>query len=173
MAGIAFTNFPAISGGLPTRPDLAPSIVFIVAYFGLLFPTLWRTYTYRRPRMLLFTFFRLIAFILIRIATFGLRASEAVNDSIPFNPVPDIGVFIAEQILLGIGYIVMVDLQVELSERHIGRTDIPEQEETIFAKKGKAFLQRLVFLMHTALLAAMCVSSARLLWHQLTSALVC
>ncbi|KZT56613.1 hypothetical protein CALCODRAFT_518049 [Calocera cornea HHB12733] len=114
MASVSFTNFPTISGGLPTRPDLAPSIVFVVAYFILLFPTLWRTYTYRRPRMLLFTYVRLVAFIFIRIATFALRADEAVTASIPFDPVPSIGIFIGEQILLGVGFIIMVDMMVSL-----------------------------------------------------------
>jgi len=155
MSSFSVTSFPALSGGLPTQPDLAPSIVFVVAYALLLIPAIWRTITYRRPGSLLFTFVRLCLFISIRIATFALRAAEGNSAQIPNNPVPDIGIFIAEQVLLGIGFIVLVDLLVELLKSHIWRTDVPVQAETPFAQQGTArTLERVVRIMHVALLAA-------------------
>jgi len=157
MASI-ITNFPAISGGLPTQPDEAPSIVFSAAYGVLLFPTIWRVYTYRRPGSLLFTFVRLILFITIRIATFALRAQEAVTDLIPSNPVPDTGIFIAEQILLGIGFIVLVDLLVSLLESHIARTDVPEHGGK--ARSGSAELKMFISVLHVSLMAAIALGIA-------------
>jgi len=152
---VSVTSFPALSGGLPTKPDEAPSIVFTIAYALLLIPAIWRTITYRRPGSLLFTFVRLCLFISIRIATFALRAAEGASAQIPNNPVPSIGIFIAEQVLLGIGFIVLVDLLVELLKSHIWRTDIPPQAETSFANQASAMsLERVVRLMHIALLAA-------------------
>ncbi|EJU04448.1 hypothetical protein DACRYDRAFT_20972 [Dacryopinax primogenitus] len=155
VSPLQVTNFPAISGGLPTRPDLAPSIVFIVAYFLLLFPTIWRAYTYRRPRMLLFTFIRLVLFLVIRIATFALRADEAVTAELPFNPLPSLNIFIAEQILLGVGFIVMLDLMVVFLQSHISRTDVPLEDETEFAQANRApILRYFITILHASLIAA-------------------
>ncbi|KZT56614.1 hypothetical protein CALCODRAFT_483857 [Calocera cornea HHB12733] len=155
------TSFPALSGGLPTKPDEAPSIVFCVLYALLLIPTLWRTITYRRPGRLLFTFVRLTLFVLVRIATFALRAQEAATAQLPNNPVPSIGIFIAEQILLGVGFIVLVDLMVELLKGHIWRTDVPAQGATPFSQQGGGFrLEHIVRLMHLALLVAIALGIA-------------
>ncbi|KZO95603.1 hypothetical protein CALVIDRAFT_599039 [Calocera viscosa TUFC12733] len=155
MSSFNVTSFPTISGGLPTKPDEAPSIIFVLAYIVLLVPTVWRTYTYRVPGQLLFTFVRLTLFVLVRIATFGLRAQEAATASLPDDPVPDTGIFIAEQILLGIGFIVLVDLMVELLKSHIWRTDVPQQDQTRVAQQGRGMsLERIVRLMHIALLVA-------------------
>ncbi|KZT56616.1 hypothetical protein CALCODRAFT_313696 [Calocera cornea HHB12733] len=155
MSSFDVTTFPTISGGLPTKPDEAPSIVFVLAYIALLVPAVWRTWTYRVPGSLLYTFVRLCAFVLVRIATFGLRASEAATASLPDNPVPSTGIFIAEQILLGIGFIVLVDLMVELIKGHIWRTDVPQQAQTRIAQQGRGDpLQRVVRIMHIALLVA-------------------
>jgi len=161
MSSFSITSFPAISGGLPTRPDLAPSIVFAVAYFLLLFPAIWRAHIYRRPLSLLFVFLRFLFFVLIRITTFALRAQESVNSSIPFNPVPSIAIFITEQILLGIGFIVMLDLMVVLVQSHISRTDVSQQAETAFtSKKGTTTLQTFITIMHASLLAAIAMGIA-------------
>ncbi|KZT56617.1 hypothetical protein CALCODRAFT_497258 [Calocera cornea HHB12733] len=150
------TAFPALSGGLPTQPDQTPSIVFAVAYAVLLLPTLWRTYTYRVPTRLLITFVRLALFDCVRIATFALRAIEAASAQLPDNPVPSTGIFIAEQILLGIGFIVLVDLLVELLKSHIWRTDVPVESQTAIAQEGRGTgLQRIVRAMHVALIVAM------------------
>jgi len=155
MSSFNVSSFPTISGGLPTKPDVAPSVIFVLAYVALLIPAVWRTYTYRRPGSLLFTFVRLCLFIIIRIATFGLRAAEGNTASLPDNPVPSVGIFIAEQILLGVGFIVLVDLLVELLKSHIWRTDVPVQDETHFAQQASApTLQRIVRLMHVALIIA-------------------
>jgi len=155
MSSFNVSSFPALSGGLPTKPDETPSIVFTIAYVVLLLPALWRTYTYRHPGSLLFTFVRLCLFIIIRILTFGLRAEEASTASLPDNPVPNTDVFIAEQVLLGIGFIVVIDLIVELLKSHIWRTDVPQQSETPFAQQGSSkVLQRIVRIMHFALLGA-------------------
>ncbi|KZO95605.1 hypothetical protein CALVIDRAFT_537995 [Calocera viscosa TUFC12733] len=155
------TSFPALSGGIPTQPDEAPSIVFAVLYVVLLIPTIWRTITYRRPGQLLFTFVRLTLFDSVRIATFALRAQEAATAEIPNNPVPSIGIFIAEQILLGVGFIVLVDLMVELLKSHIWRTDVPQQDQTRVAQRGRGMsLERIVRLMHIALLVAIALGVA-------------
>ncbi|KZT56615.1 hypothetical protein CALCODRAFT_313612 [Calocera cornea HHB12733] len=116
---------PSVSGGLPTQPDFAPSIVFVVLYGLLLIAVIWRTYQYRRPWLLLFAFVRLTLFVLIRIATFALRAWEAANASVPRNPVPSTQVFIVQQILLGIGFILLLEIAVELVKDHSRRPEVP------------------------------------------------
>ncbi|EJU04447.1 hypothetical protein DACRYDRAFT_14517 [Dacryopinax primogenitus] len=151
----SFASFPALSGGLPTSPDEAPSIIFTIAYVALLPLAIWRTWTYRHPGTLLFTFVRLCLFISIRVATFALRAAEGASAQIPDNPVPSEGIFIAEQILLGVGFIVLVDLIVELLKSHIWRTDVQVVDETLFAQEGQRnVLQRIVRLMHVALIVS-------------------
>ncbi|KZO95607.1 hypothetical protein CALVIDRAFT_564652 [Calocera viscosa TUFC12733] len=154
-------SLPNISGGIPTQPDFAPAIVFCILY-GLLLPVcIWRTYTYRRPASLMWTFIRLTLFVAMRIATFGLRASEAHAASLPNNPVPNLGAFIGEQVLLGIGFIVLADLMIELLKSHIWRTDVPPAAETRWAlPQGRFSLQRIVRLMHLALIVAIALGIA-------------
>ncbi|KZT56591.1 hypothetical protein CALCODRAFT_483844 [Calocera cornea HHB12733] len=154
-------SLPSISGGIPTQPDFAPAILFCVLY-GLLLPAcIWRTHTYRRPLRLMWTFIRLTLFAIMRIATFGLRASEAHSASLPNNPVPNLGAFIAEQVLLGIGFIVLADLMIELLKSHMWRTDVPPAAETRWAlPEGRFSLQRIVRIMHLALITAIALGIA-------------
>lgn len=161
MSSFRVTSFPAISGGLPTKPDEAPSIIFVIAYVALLPPAIWRTYNYRRPFGLLFTFVRLCLFIGARIATFILRAIEATTVTLPNNPVPSVPVFTGEQVLLGVGFIVLVDLLIEMVKSHIWRTDVPVQDETQFSQQGQANrLQQIVRGMHLLLLVAIGLGGA-------------
>ncbi|EJU04450.1 hypothetical protein DACRYDRAFT_14519 [Dacryopinax primogenitus] len=154
-------SLPNISGGIPTSPDFAPSILFCLLYGILLPPCIWRTYTYRKPGRLMWTFIRLIFFALMRIATFGLRVSEAHSASLPNNPVPNLGTFIAEQVLLGIGFIILADLMIELLKSHMWRTDVPPAGETRWAHPaGHHVLKRIVRIMHLALIVAIALGIA-------------
>ena len=70
--------FQNILGGIPSHDDLAPSIVFTIAFALLLPVVIWRLV---RPTTRSLVLIRPLIYILIRIVTFAIRADEANGDT--------------------------------------------------------------------------------------------
>ncbi|EKM74651.1 hypothetical protein AGABI1DRAFT_116792 [Agaricus bisporus var. burnettii JB137-S8] len=75
-------TFPSAIGGVPYREDLAPSIVFAVAY-GCLLPLV--IYRFLNRKSLTTLLIGTCIFAIGRIVTFALRASQAANESKRFS----------------------------------------------------------------------------------------
>lgn len=124
MSSSNITSFPTISGGLPTSVDLIASVAFILLYCALLPVAIWRVIQYRKPRRLLWGWYHVATFVGARIATFILRAIEArQTEQHGGDPTPDIGLFIGEQVLLGVGFIILIRVLGDLVQYHLTRKD--------------------------------------------------
>jgi len=142
-------------GGVPIQSqDLAASIVFLIAFVLLLPLAIFRLAkpearsaelscrvadsAQTRHRVL----FKPVLFTCVRIASYGIRAGEAGGNY-------SIGLFIAEQILVLCGGLMLIEPVAQLLEKHIGAKAQRGSEE------GVPGLIKLLRLMRMALLAAM------------------
>ncbi|GAA5873646.1 hypothetical protein JCM3774_005004 [Rhodotorula dairenensis] len=145
-AADAFPKGVHLLGGLPQKaPDLAVSIVFIVAYLLLSPLAVWRL---ARRRTRLAVLIRPSVVLVVRVVTFVLRALEADGKA------TSTGVFTAEQVLLYLGLIPLCEPLLSLSRYHIRRfwTPSPRDGEQ---KPTKSPVDRLLKLLELALLAAL------------------
>ncbi|KAG8925242.1 hypothetical protein FRC02_009812 [Tulasnella sp. 418] len=69
-------RIPAFVGGIPTKADFAPSILFCVLYGLLIIPILYRFFN-QKSRVYLFLLFGTIPFAIERIVVYGIRASQS------------------------------------------------------------------------------------------------
>ncbi|KAF8597659.1 hypothetical protein BDV93DRAFT_562080 [Ceratobasidium sp. AG-I] len=77
MASNPSTSGISITGGIPTKAqDLAPSIIFIIAYACLIPLAIWRLAS-KASRST--TLIRPAIFVLVRIATYIVRAIQATG----------------------------------------------------------------------------------------------
>ncbi|TFY79257.1 hypothetical protein EWM64_g4754 [Hericium alpestre] len=116
-----------ITGGLPTtHQDNAPSSLFLALYVLTSVVCLFRLVTqYRRPRRLFFVYLRLQLFELVRLVTFALRLASAANFSNALKGTETFneGIFIGEQVLLGVGFVLPVSALIELAGYHSNRKE--------------------------------------------------
>ncbi|KAF8597661.1 hypothetical protein BDV93DRAFT_527253 [Ceratobasidium sp. AG-I] len=130
----------SITGGIPTKSqDLAPSIIFIIAYLCLTPLAIFRL---ARKESRSTTLIRPAIFILARIATYIVRAIQA-NGSYTET------IFIVEQVLLLAGFPIICEALLSLLEYHITRTHTGPKEGLT--------TQKVVRLLRLALLAALIV----------------
>ncbi|THH13546.1 hypothetical protein EW146_g6683 [Bondarzewia mesenterica] len=119
------SSINALSGGLPTvHDDMAPSVIFLIAYILSTALCLYRMLVqYRSPGRLLFAYFRLQLFEVARVVTFIMRILLAENftkvqkEEATLNK----GILIGEQVLLGIGFLIPAFVLVRLVGYHTGR----------------------------------------------------
>lgn len=92
---------PALVGGIPTKQDFAPSIIFAIAYGLALIPVIWR---FRNPntRTILFTFGTL-SFSIERIVVWSIRASQS-HDHQPGETLKK-GFLIYQQVSFALGFL--------------------------------------------------------------------
>ncbi|GAA6014190.1 hypothetical protein JCM10207_006127 [Rhodosporidiobolus poonsookiae] len=136
-----------LTGGIPTRgEDLAASIIFIIL-FALLIPlAVWR-FADRRTRT--FTLLRPAIIVLVRVATYIIRAIQA-------NGNYDEGLFIGEQVLLLAGLVPLMEPLVKLVRYHVRRTWVPEPPAAEGAAQKKVTtLDRALRLLDLAVLVAL------------------
>ncbi|KAA1476513.1 hypothetical protein DENSPDRAFT_515814 [Dentipellis sp. KUC8613] len=118
-------NSGLLTGGMPTTSqDDVPSIVFIALYAATSLLAAIRLIQYRGTPFFR-TYIRIMAFEAIRLVTFIIRIVAAINYS---NALKGKGSFnqgyiIAEQIFLGIGFVVPTSTIVGLVETHSSRRD--------------------------------------------------
>ncbi|KZV84199.1 hypothetical protein EXIGLDRAFT_296984 [Exidia glandulosa HHB12029] len=116
----------SLAGIIATKPDLAPSIVFIVA-FALLAPlAAWRLISTASRSVVLI---RPAVFVLIRIGTYIVRAIEA-------NGNYSTGIIATELVLLSTGTILLAEPLVELIKRLL-ETHIPYDGPAVPDRKGR------------------------------------
>ncbi|GAA5876007.1 hypothetical protein JCM1840_006244 [Sporobolomyces johnsonii] len=142
-AALSLTDvFPkgfALTGGIPVKSqDLAASIVFIIAYFVLTPLAIWRVLNPASRTLLLI---RPVIFLQARIVTFILRAVQA-------NGHYSTGLFIAEQILLLCGFLLICEPLVALVKYHTFQGWVPT------GQRGQAPFEWLLRFMRLALLVA-------------------
>ncbi|GAA5888618.1 hypothetical protein JCM5296_001091 [Sporobolomyces johnsonii] len=142
-AALSLTDvFPqgfALTGGIPVKSqDLAASIVFIIAYFVLIPLAVWRVLNPASRTLLLI---RPVIFLQTRIVTFILRAVQS-------NGHYSTGLFIAEQILLLCGFLLICEPLVALVKYHTFQGWVPT------GQKGQAPFEWLLRFMKLALLVA-------------------
>ncbi|TFY76850.1 hypothetical protein EWM64_g7164 [Hericium alpestre] len=124
-----------VTGGIPTTSqDVAPSVVYLIAYLGTAALTFFRLFQYRDSKTLLLTYLRLALFELTRIATFivSLLSAKNFSDATKGNGSFDTNYLIAEQILVGVGFVIPATTAVRLAELHTSRQDESGQKKTIF-----------------------------------------
>jgi len=110
----------SLLGGIPLKgQDLAASIVFAVAYCVLAGVCVWRLVS---PATRCGLLVRPAIFIVARIGTFIIRAvmADGHNDST--------GLYIAEQILLLCGFVLLCDPLMQLAAYHISRHAAPSAQ---------------------------------------------
>ncbi|CAE6426295.1 unnamed protein product [Rhizoctonia solani] len=130
----------SITGGIPTKSqDLAPSIIFIIAYACLVPLAAWRL-TSKASRST--TLIRPAIFVLVRIATYIMRAVQS-------NGNYSETLFIVEQVFLLAGFPIICDAILSLLEYHITRTHTSPKQGQI--------TQRVCRLLRLALLVALIV----------------
>ncbi|KAI5477000.1 hypothetical protein MNV49_006958 [Pseudohyphozyma bogoriensis] len=134
-----FPSNIALLGGIPTKSgDLAPSIIFLLCYFAITPIAVYRIIT---PSSRCFTLIRPVIFILVRIATFIVRSVQAAGTETK-------NIFIAEQILLLCGFILICEPLVTLTKYHVTRNMPPSE--------GKGTLwHRVMRLLQIALMIAL------------------
>ncbi|KAJ1307129.1 hypothetical protein OPQ81_001247 [Rhizoctonia solani] len=139
----SFPQLPAgfsITGGIPIKSqDLAPSVIFIIAYACLVPLAIWRLAS-KASRST--TLIRPAIFIIARIVTYVIRAVQSNGDYSE-------GLFIAEQVLLLAGFPIICDAILTLLEYHITRTHTSPKQGQI--------TQRVCRLLRLALLAALII----------------
>ncbi|GAA5949909.1 hypothetical protein JCM21900_005517 [Sporobolomyces salmonicolor] len=134
-----------LTGGIPIRSqDLAASIVFIIAYFVLVPLAIWRVLNPASRTLLLL---RPAIFVQTRIVTFVLRAVQS-------NGHYSTGLFVAEQILLLCGFLLICEPLVSLVKYHAFQGWVPT------GQKGNAPSEWLLRIMKLALLVAIVLGIA-------------
>ncbi|TFY60444.1 hypothetical protein EVG20_g7414 [Dentipellis fragilis] len=122
-----------LTGGMPTKSqDIAPSVVFIALYTATSIFAAIRLMQYVGTPFFR-TYIRIMVFELVRLATFIVRIIAAVNYS---NALDGKGSFkdsyiIAEQIFLGIGFVIPTSTIVRLVEAHSNRDDAETSQKRI------------------------------------------
>ncbi|CAE6482118.1 unnamed protein product [Rhizoctonia solani] len=128
----------SITGGIPTKSqDLAPSIIFIIAYACIVPLAAWRL-TSKASRST--TLIRPAIFVLVRIATYIMRAVQS-------NGNYSETLFIVEQVFLLAGFPIICEAILSLLEYHITRTHTSPKQGQI--------TQRVCRLLKLALLVAL------------------
>ncbi|KAA1476510.1 hypothetical protein DENSPDRAFT_515110 [Dentipellis sp. KUC8613] len=132
-----FTNSTStglLTGGIPTiSQDLAPSIVFVVLYALTSALVVFRIFQYRG--VCVWVFFRLLVFENVRLVTFILRivAAENFSDALKGKASFNTGILIAEQVLLGVGFVMPTSTLIALVEAHSSRqTGLGPKKKAIF-----------------------------------------
>lgn len=141
MSSASLTSGVSLLGGVPLKSqDLAASIVFAIYYLALAGPLaafrLWSPAT--RSTLLI----RPAIFTLARSATFVIRAVQANGQN------ADTGLYIAEQILLLCGFVLLCEPLLQLAAFHITRHVAPTAERGGHAPK-------VVILLRLCILAAL------------------
>ncbi|GFZ42693.1 hypothetical protein JCM24511_00410 [Saitozyma sp. JCM 24511] len=98
------------TGGFPTHRDLAPSIVFIVLYSLTVPVVLWRIIV---PRYRTWLLYRIVLFLGCRLAMLIIRVIMATSSSW------SLGLLIAELILVGVGYLLLLEPILVLFKRTV------------------------------------------------------
>ncbi|KAA1476512.1 hypothetical protein DENSPDRAFT_853720 [Dentipellis sp. KUC8613] len=136
-----------LTGGMPTKSqDIAPSVIFIALYTGTSILAAFRLLQYLGTPFFR-TYIRIVVFELIRLATFIVRILAAVNYS---NALSGKGSFkdsyiIAEQILLGIGFVIPTSTIVRLVEAHSNRDGAEtDQKKLLFRVMDLALLAAVI-----------------------------
>jgi hypothetical protein len=120
------TALKSLTGGQPTiAQDVGPSVIFLLLYFIDSALCLYRLLRYRRPPRLLWAFVRVFLFTQIRFATFAVRIAAAVNWRGVEHGTAHLNTSIltAEQILLGIGFLIPASTLLNLLGYHSSRED--------------------------------------------------
>ncbi|KAK4053523.1 hypothetical protein OIV83_001691 [Microbotryomycetes sp. JL201] len=111
-------NGLALLGGYPIKSqDLAACIVFVAAY-ALVIPLVLRRLVSKRTRSPLLI--RPTIFVALRIATYIIRAIQATSSG------SSIGLYIADQVLLLSGFVLICEPLLALLKYHIRRNYNPE-----------------------------------------------
>ncbi|KAG8751050.1 hypothetical protein FRC12_012623 [Ceratobasidium sp. 428] len=130
----------SITGGVPTRSqDLAPSIIFVIAY-ACLIPLAGFRLAKKESRST--TLIRPAIFILVRLATYIMRAIQANGN---YRQT----LFIVEQVFLLGGFPIICEAILTLLEYHITRTHTSPKQGQI--------TQRAIRILRLALLAALII----------------
>ncbi|QRV74436.1 proteophosphoglycan protein [Ceratobasidium sp. AG-Ba] len=130
----------SITGGIPIKSqDLAPSIIFIVAY-AILIPLAVFRIVRKESRST--TLIRPAIFIVVRIATYILRALQANGNYAE-------ALFIVEQVFLLAGFPIICEAILSLLESHTTRTHTSSKQGQI--------TQRVTRLLRIALLVALII----------------
>ncbi|QRV89213.1 proteophosphoglycan protein [Ceratobasidium sp. AG-Ba] len=130
----------SITGGIPIKSqDLAPSIIFIVAYVIL---TPLAVFRIARKESRSTTLIRPTIFIVVRIATYIMRAIQANGNYAE-------ALFIVEQVFLLAGFPIICEAILSLLESHITRTHTSSKQGQI--------TQRVTRLLRIALLVALII----------------
>ncbi|KEP47862.1 putative proteophosphoglycan protein [Rhizoctonia solani 123E] len=128
----------SITGGIPTKSqDLAPSVIFIIAYACIVPLAAWRLAS-KASRST--TLIRPAIFVLVRIATYIMRAIQS-------NGNYSETLFIVEQVFLLAGFPIICEAILSLLEYHITRTHTSPKQGQI--------TQRVCRLLKLALLVAL------------------
>ncbi|GAA5967832.1 hypothetical protein JCM21900_001786, partial [Sporobolomyces salmonicolor] len=143
VAAAALSNvLPAgfvLTGGVPLKhPDFAASIVFVIAFLLLTPVALFRII---RPASRTTVLARPAIFLVARVGTYVVRAIQA-------NGNYSTGLFIAEQILLLCGFLLLCGPLVSLVKYHTYQGWIPT------GQKGSQPFELITRLLHVALLVA-------------------
>ncbi|KAG8741721.1 hypothetical protein FRC10_002548 [Ceratobasidium sp. 414] len=137
---IQFPTGLSITGGIPTKSqDLAPSIIFIVAYACLIPIAVFRL---AKKESRSTTLIRPAIFIIVRLATYIMRAVQA-------NGNYGETLFIVEQVFLLAGFPIICEALLTLLEYHITRTHTSP-------KQGQV-TQRVIRVLRLALVAALAI----------------
>ncbi|KZV90913.1 hypothetical protein EXIGLDRAFT_837486 [Exidia glandulosa HHB12029] len=116
----------SLAGIIATKPDLVPSIIFIIAFTVLAPLAAWRLIsTASRSGVLI----RPAIFSLIRIGTYVVRAIEA-------NGNYSTGIVAAELVLLNAGTILLAEPLIELIKRLL-ETHIPYNGPVVSGRRGR------------------------------------
>jgi len=126
-SGVSGFNF---TGGFPTSKDLAPSIVFIIAFIIVLPVLVWRLARFQDRTVVLL---RPAVFIVIRIASLILRA---VMSKTNYGE----GELIAELVLVSVGYLFLIEPLIALWNRHIA-TAVRKSQRPGWVRRLALFLR--------------------------------
>ncbi|KAG9095890.1 hypothetical protein FS749_009527 [Ceratobasidium sp. UAMH 11750] len=130
----------SLTGGIPTKSqDLAPSIIFIIAYACLIPLAIFRL---AKKESRSTTLIRPAVFVLVRLATYIMRAVQAGGN---YGET----LFIVEQVFLLAGFPIICEAILTLLEYHITRTHTSPKQGQI--------TQRVIRVLRLALVAALIV----------------
>ncbi|KAI5480869.1 hypothetical protein MNV49_006678 [Pseudohyphozyma bogoriensis] len=135
-----FPSGISITGGIPLKSqDLAASIVFTIVFALLIPPMLFR---WVKPSSRTLVLIRPSLFIVVRVATYIIRAYMSTSEDHLST-----GLFIAEQILLLVGFVFLCSAALALLGAHMMRTYVPTGGQ-------QPLIQRAHKILELALLAA-------------------
>lgn len=116
----------SLVGIIATKPDFAPSIVFIIAYACLLPLAIWRFVSPKTRSLLLI---RPALLIVFRIATYIVRAIEA-------NGNYSVGIISAELVLLTVGAVFLIEPLIALTTQVL-EAYVPYDGPLVRDRKGR------------------------------------